>query len=87
MVKDKEALNGPDDKAWKHEVEKEYKQMMKHKVWTQVKKSQVQKEGKISGSVWSIMKKAERTWWDSLMAHGCCQNNRITKTFLQFMLP
>ena len=54
----KEAINGPDEKVWKQEVQNEHELMIKHKVWRQVKKNQVPKGTRILGLVWSMKKTA-----------------------------
>ena len=59
MMKYDKAINRPDGKAWTQEIEREHEQIMKHKVWRTVEKSQVPKGTKILGSVWSMKKKAD----------------------------
>ena len=46
VMKYKEATIGPDDKAWKQEVQNKHEWIMKYEVWRPVKKVGYQKEQK-----------------------------------------
>ena len=60
-MKFKNAINGTNGNAWKQEVKKQQKQMIKHDIWRLAKKSQVPKGEKIFGSVWCMKKKGNGT--------------------------
>jgi hypothetical protein len=57
-MKYKEAINGPDRKAWEKEIENEHVRMVKNNAWEPVKKSSLPKGTKVIDSTWACMKKS-----------------------------
>jgi hypothetical protein len=56
-----QATDGPDGKHWKTEVENQYQQMVKSKVFKTVLKSDLPPGTKIIDSVWAMKKKSNGT--------------------------
>jgi hypothetical protein len=52
-MKNKEAINRPDGKAWEKEIENEHDRMIKNNSWEQVKKSSLPKGTKVIDSTWA----------------------------------
>jgi hypothetical protein len=59
-MKYKEAINGPDRKAWEKEIENEHARMVKNDAWEPVKKSLLPKGTKVIDSTWACKKKSTR---------------------------
>ncbi len=64
------AINGPDGKRWKAEVENEYLQMVKSKVFKTVLKSDLPPGTKIIDSVWVMKKKSNGTLRGRINSRG-----------------
>jgi hypothetical protein len=60
-MKYKEAINGPDGKAWEKEIENEHERMVKNNAWEPVKKSLLPKGAKVIDSTWACKKKKKST--------------------------
>jgi hypothetical protein len=69
-MKYKEAINGPDGKAWKKEIENEDDRMVKNDTWEPVKKSPLPKGTKVIDSTWACKKKSTRKLHGRLNARG-----------------
>ena len=78
-MKYNEAWNGPDIEALKQEVEKEHKQMMKHKMWEPFKKS-VPKGAKRQG----FILKNESPWDFLRHVHSIMLQSERPRTQWQF---
>ncbi len=59
-MKYKEAINGPDRKAWAKEIKNEHDRMVKNDAWGPVKKSSLPKGTKVKDSTWACKKKSTR---------------------------
>jgi hypothetical protein len=57
-IKYKEAINGPDRKAWETEIGNEHECMVKNNGWELVKKSSLPKGTKVIDSTWACKKKS-----------------------------
>jgi hypothetical protein len=66
----KKAINGPDGKQWKAEVENEYQQMVKSKVFKNVLKSDLPPESKIIDRVSLMKKKSNGTLLGRIKVRG-----------------
>jgi hypothetical protein len=65
-----EAINGPDGNCWKEEVDNEFNQMLKNKVFKTVLKKDLPPGTKIIDSVWAMKKKNNGTLCGQLNARG-----------------
>ncbi len=59
-MKYKDAINGPDGKAWKKEMENEHDRMVKNDAWEPVKKSSLPKGTKVIDGTWACKKKSNK---------------------------
>ncbi len=59
-MKYKEAINGPDKKAWEKEIENKHERMVKNNAWEPVKKSSLPKSTKFIDSTRACKKKSTR---------------------------
>jgi hypothetical protein len=64
------AINGPDGKRWKAEVENEYQQMVKSKVFETILKSDLPPGTLIIDSVWVMKKKSNCTLHGRINVRG-----------------
>jgi hypothetical protein len=69
-MKYKEAINGPDGKAWEKEIENEHDLMVKNNAWEPVKKNLLPKGTKVIDSTWACKKKSSRKLRGCLNACG-----------------
>jgi hypothetical protein len=65
-----EAINGPDGNLWKEEVDNEFNQMVKNKVFKTVHKKILPPGTKIIDSIWAMKKKSNGTLCGQLNARG-----------------
>ncbi len=65
-----EAINGPEGKHWKAEVENKYQQMVKSKVFETVLKPDLPPGTKIIDSVWAMKKKSNGTLCGRINSRG-----------------
>jgi hypothetical protein len=64
------AINGPDGEHWKAEVENEYQQMVKSKVFETVLKSDLPPGTKIIDIVWTMRKNSNGALCSRINARG-----------------
>ena len=69
-MKYKQAINGPDAEKWKAEIENEHNRMVENKVFTVIKKSELEPGTKIIDSTWACKKKSNGTLRGRLNARG-----------------
>ena len=69
-MKYKQAINGPDSEKWKAEIENEHNRMVENKVFTVIKKSELEPGTKIIDSTWACKKKSNGTLRGRLNARG-----------------
>ena len=69
-MKYKEAVSGPDEKAWKVEILNEYKRMVANNVFEAVNIKDLPPGTKIIDSTWACKKKSNRTLRARMVARG-----------------
>ena len=69
VMKYKEAMN-EDSVNWEVAVKEEHDRMVKHKVWRQVRKSDVPVKAKILTSTWAMKKKSNGTYRARINGRG-----------------
>ncbi len=73
VMKDHEAINGPDGKKWKTKVKTEHGRMVESGVFEKVKLSELPNEAKIIHTTWAMKKKCNRTLRGRIIVRGSKQ--------------
>jgi hypothetical protein len=76
VMKYHEAINGPDEDAWKAEVKKEHGRMVHNKVFEPVSLSDLSKKDKVINTTWAMKKKSSGTLRGRVNVQGFKQIDR-----------